>query len=355
MRPSSSVFPAFILLLAVLSLSTLGSIDASYGINQLLFFIASLILYVVVQRIPFGWFERTRWIWYLGVLALLVITLVIGRATNGAVSWIRLGSYRLQPSEFLKPVLFLFLAAEATASPTHRWQGILRFAALALAPLALVMLQPDLGTSLVILSGIGALFLASGPPKKYVAMAAVSGVLTLIVAWLFLFQPYQKARILTFISPTSDPLGSGYNAQQAMVAVGSGGILGRGFGQGLQSHLRFLPERQTDFLFATFAEEAGLLSSLFLVSLYGSLFFSIAWLIRRIKERSVVLFTTGALAALMVQTGINIGMNIGIAPITGVTLPLFSLGGSSVLATTLTLALLESARRSNLPAPRVVS
>jgi rod shape determining protein RodA len=355
MRPSSSVFPAIIILLAVLSLSTLGSIDASYGINQLLFFIGSLIIYWGVQSIPFGWFERTRWVWYLGVIALLVITLFIGRATNGAVSWIRLGSYRLQPSEFLKPVLFLFLASEATLFPPKRWQNIVRFGVLALVPLALVMFQPDLGTSLVILSGIGALFLAGGPPKKYIALASILAATTATIAWLFLFQPYQKARIMTFLSPTSDPLGSGYNAQQAMVAVGSGGVLGRGFGQGLQSHLRFLPERQTDFLFATFAEEAGLLSSLFLVSVYGCLFLSIAWLIRRIKERSVVLFTTGALAALMVQTGINIGMNIGIAPITGVTLPLFSLGGSSVLATALTLALLESARRSNLPAPRVVS
>ncbi len=343
------------LLFSVLSLSTLGSVDAGYGINQLLFFLASLMVFFVVSSIPFGWFERTRWLWYLGIVLLLVVVLLIGRATNGAVSWIRLGSYRLQPSEFLKPTLFLMLAVQAARVPVQTWQGIVRFSVLGAAPLALVMLQPDLGTVLVTLAGVGALFLASAPPKRYLAAAAALGITTITIAWLFFLAPYQKNRILTFLSPTSDPLGSGYNAQQAVIAVGSGGITGRGFGQGLQSHLRFLPERQTDFLFATFAEEAGLVSSLALVTLYTGLFLTLAWNIRRIRDRSVVLFTTGALAALMAQSAVNIGMNMGIAPITGVTLPFFSLGGSSLLATSLTLALVESARRSHLVAPKIVS
>lgn len=343
------------MIFAVLSLSTLLSIDANYGMNQLLFFISAFLAYWFIQRVPFGWFKKTRWISYLSLIFLLVVTLFLGRTTNGAVSWIRIGSFGLQPSELLKPLLPLFLASEVLEHPLTQYKNILRFAVLSFIPLALVILQPDLGTSIVIFSGIGAIFLAAKPKKEILFLSFAGFVSLILIAWLFFLQPYQKARIATFLSPASDPLGSGYNAQQAIIAVGSGGVGGRGFGQGIQSHLRFLPERQTDFLFATYAEETGLLGTFILIQLYVGLFLAIAWLIRRITDPTTFLFTTGVLAALMVQTGINIGMNIGIAPITGITLPLFSLGGSSVLATSMTLGLLESARKSYLPAPRVLS
>lgn len=345
----------FLVLLGFLSIVALRSIDMSFGTNQLIFFVGAGLGYLFVSSIPFPWLARSRWMWYLGCVGLLLFTLILGRATNGAVSWIHIGSFRLQPSEFLKPALMLVLAGEVLQAPLTTWWNMLRFWGVAAIPLGLVLLQPDFGTALVTIFGVGCIFLAGKPPLKFVIPMMGLAVVTVVFAWFFLFKPYQKDRILTFFSPTSDPLGRGYNAQQALVAVGSGGMWGKGFGNGLQSHLRFLPERQTDFLYASFSEEAGFVGSASLVTIYAALFVSIAWYIRRSDDQLKILFTLGVLGVLFIQTTINIGMNIGLLPITGVTLPLFSLGGSSVAATVLTLALLESARRSTYHVPRNIT
>lgn len=351
MRPRSNLFPIFLVVFAFLSVAALRSIEGGYGTNQLLFFVGAGLVFSVTSQLPYAWLSRGRWIWYAGALALLILTLLLGKATNGAVSWIRLGAYRLQPSELLKPALMLALAWEAAQHPLQSWKNIGRFWLVAFLPLSVVLMQPDLGTTLVTLGGAGSIFLASRPRWQHVLLLGGIGITLLAVSWTFLLKPYQKDRVLTFLSPTSDPLGSGYNAQQALVAVGSGGLWGRGLGNGLQSHLRFLPERQTDFLFASYAEETGFLGSTLLVSAYASLFFSIAWLMRRFDTDQKVLLTSGLLGILGLQTLINIGMNIGLLPITGVTLPFFSLGGSSITATALMLGLIESARRSTVHAP----
>ncbi len=355
MRPRSSIYPVFLVLLGCISVVALRSIETSYGLNQLIFFIGAGLAYLFVSSLPFPWLVRGRWLWYLGCVVLLAVTLALGRATNGAVSWIHIGSFRLQPSEFLKPALILVLASEILHAPLTTWRSIIRYWSIAALPLSFVMMQPDLGTSLVTLFGVGCLFLAGRPPLKHIATLAGIGLCTVVFAWLFILKPYQKDRIHTFFSPASDPRGSGYNAQQALVAVGSGGLWGKGFGKGLQSHLRFLPERQTDFLFASFSEEAGFIGSASLVTIYAIFFLTIAWYIRRSDDQGKILFTLGVLSILFIQTTINIGMNIGLLPITGVTLPLFSLGGSSVLATVLTLGLLESARRSTYHIPRHIA
>jgi len=343
------VFPLLLFIFSVFSVVTLRSIDPAYGTNQLLFFGVSFLAYAVLSSIPFLWLRRGRWWAYGGVIALLLITLIVGTATNGSVSWLRIGSYRIQPSEFLKPVLLFLLGIEVASHPLHQLPKLLRFLAIVGIPLGLVLLQPDLGTMLVTTAGIAAVYFFSAPTKRYTAWLSGIAVMVILVSWLFLLQPYQKDRIRSFIAPQSDPLGSGYNARQAMIAVGSGEMWGKGFGNGLQSNLRFLPERHTDFLFATFSEETGFIGNTLLISLYAFLFFWIARLLADLDSPEKIYIALGLSMALFAQTTINIGMNIGIAPITGVPLPLFSLGGSSLVATAVTLGIIESLRRSSLP------
>lgn len=354
MRPRSSIFPLFLLLFSVLSVVTLRSIDTAYGTNQLLFFLLSFLAYAFFSSLPFLWLKKMRWWAYGGVIALLIITLAIGTATNGSVSWLRFGAYRLQPSEFLKPILLFLLGIEIIQHPLQKLPQLARFLLLASLPLSLVLLQPDLGTMLVTSTGIAGIYFFSFPNRQFTFWLATLLFLIGALSWMFLLQPYQKDRIRTFIAPQSDPLGSGYNARQAMIAVGSGEIWGKGFGNGLQSNLRFLPERHTDFLFATFSEETGFVGSSLLISLYACLFFWLARLLTQLDSPEKILITLGITLALFAQTTINIGMNIGVAPITGVPLPLFSLGGSSLLATAMSLGVIESLRRSSLPAVRKI-
>lgn len=348
MRPRSNVLLVFIALLATLSLVTLRSIEQQYAFNQLLFFLVGTVAFLVISSIPALWLHRWRWWAYGSIVLLLLLTLIIGRATNGSTSWLRIGSFRLQASELAKPVLALALASTLPWKKSWKRRHFVLFAGASLLPLFLIMRQPDLGTTLVLASGIGMLWITTKPSKKLLASLAVGMLFLATIAWLFVFKPYQKDRILTFLDPNRDPRGSGYNARQALIAVGSGGWWGRGFGNGLQSHLRFLPERQTDFLFASYAEEAGFAGTSLLLFTYLLLF----WHLLRVaeqtenqREQRVILAVT---AMMFAQVAVNIGMNIGLAPITGITLPLMSLGGSSILATLLGLGMVESIRRSQL-------
>ncbi len=347
MRPRSSFLPALIILFGLLSVTTLRSIDLTYGLNQLLFFLTALAAYWLISQVNFFWLRRWRWVGYLGITALLILTLIIGRATNGSVSWLRIGTYRLQPSEFIKPALILLLAVEAARRPMGRWKNLVSFSLLAAAPLVLILLQPDFGTAVIISSGVALIYLLSGARRRHITWLLIFSLAAAALTWTLLFKPYQRERIMTFLNPTDDRLGSGYNAQQAIIAVGAGGWWGTGFGKGAQSHLRFLPERQTDFLFATYAEETGLVGTLGLIGLYASLLFWVAWQLGRLPPGEKLSTGAGLLTMLLLQSFINIGMNLGIAPITGVTLPFFSLGGSSLLASALSLGIIESLRRSN--------
>jgi rod shape determining protein RodA len=349
MRPRSYLVLLQIILLATLSVTTLRGISETLALNQLFFFVVGILSFWLLSAWPWRHWENQKWLWYGGVVALLIIILIIGTATKGSVSWLRFGSYRLQPSEFLKPALLLILATEFQNRSLKHWSKLAKFVFITFLPLGLILLQPDLGTALTITAGVGTLFLLLEPPRKILMILSLGSLVILVSSWLFFLKPYQKDRILTFVRPEVDVRGSGYNAQQAMIAVGSGGWWGQGWGEGRQSHLRFLPERQTDFLFATYAEEQGFMGSAALVLLYGSLFFSLIRQARSIENQAAFNFAIATLALLFVQTFINIGMNIGLTPVTGIPLPLFSLGGSSLLSTCIILGLLESQRRSYLP------
>jgi rod shape determining protein RodA len=349
--PRSSVPIIFLSLFAVLSVTVLLSLDTTYGTNQLVFFLAAGTVFGVASNLTEDRWQRLRWPMYLSTLVLLVIVLLIGRATNGAVSWIRFGSFRFQPSEILKPAILWLLAQETVWSRANEWnwKSFFRWSVLAGIPITLVMLQPDLGTTLITLVGVGYLFLQTRPPKWILVSGAGAVIILGILSWNFVLQPFQHARLLNFLNPGRDPLGSGYNARQSIIAVGSGQIWGLGLGNGLQSTLRFLPERQTDFLFATYAESTGLIGSTALILLYAGLFWYLAGVSDRVSSSPAKLFLQSGWLLLLAQTTINIGMNMGLLPITGVTLPLFSLGGTSLVSTALFLGMFESMRRSSLP------
>ena len=275
------------------------------------------------------------------MLILLLLTLFFGVTAKGASRWFEVGSLIFQPSEFAKLALILFLPwvfKWRRLSPRMRF--IVSMAVLGAISLP-VLLQPDLGTVLVLICiWLGVTFMAN-TPFLYFLFLALLGVSALPLAWRFL-APYQKQRVYSFINPQADPLGSGYNVIQAVIAVGSGQVFGRGFGRGPQSQLRFLPERSTDFIFASLAEEWGLLG----VTIVFILFFVLLWRILAVGRRSSdgfgALVCTGVFVMILMQFVVNVGMNIGVIPVTGIPLPLVSAGGSSLLVTLLSLGLVGS-------------
>lgn len=353
--PRSTVPVILLTLFAVLSVTVLFSLDSTFGTNQLVFFVAAAAVFLVSSSLREDTWHRLRWPLYLSTISLLIVVLIIGQATNGAVSWIRFGSFRFQPSEILKPALLWFLAVEIanTKRDYFSWKNTAKVSALAAGPLALVLLQPDLGTTLITTVGTGFLLWQLKPPKWLVGLGAILAVIAGVLLWSFVLQPYQKERFLNFANPTRDPLGSGYNARQSIIAVGSGQIWGLGLGNGLQSTLRFLPERQTDFLFATYAESTGFVGSAALVSLYALLFWYWIGISDRVSSQAGKLFVQAGWLLLLSQTTINIGMNTGLLPITGVTLPFFSLGGTSLVSSAMFMGMFESIRRSSLPSLKV--
>jgi rod shape determining protein RodA len=209
-------------------------------------------------------------------------------------------------------------------------------------PVFLILIEPDLGSALVVFFTWFAMLLFSRMNKKH--LVSLVGVILLIavIGWFFVLAPYQKNRVYTFINPSTDPLGSGYNVLQSIIAVGSGGFLGRGVGRGFQSQLKFLPERQTDFIFASTAEELGLLGSLFILAMFGTLLYRMIKTVQRSRDNFGMYLSLGIFFMLLIQVLINVGMNVGILPVTGIPLPFLSYGGSSLITTFAALGLAQS-------------
>jgi len=268
------------------------------------------------------------------VVGILFLSLsYLGPTIRGATRWIIVFGAQLQPSELVKPFMLLGLSYFIAKYPPRTLKNIGIQTVLFLIPFLLIFKQPDLGTSLVYGSLWIAMLLAGGLPIWVFA----SGIVTFVVAVPFIWHvlaPYQQGRILTFLSPGSDPGGDGYNALQSMIAVGSGQLFGKGLGLGTQSHLRFLPEYHTDFIFGTLVEELGFVGGAILLFFYLLALLQICapFLRREIQSSFVFIYTAGLLSMMLSQIAINTGMNMGIVPITGITLPLVSYGGSSLLS-----------------------
>lgn len=271
----------------------------------------------------------------------MLFVLILGIESRGAVRWIEILGIRIQFSEILKPFLAVSFSTFLAGVKQKSFKEF-ALSGLLLLPVAfLITVQPDLGNAIIYMLVALLTLVIFGFPLVWFVGGGVLAAVCMPFFWKFLHD-YQRQRILTFINPTSDPLGTSYNAIQSMIAVGSGGIFGKGIGEGTQSGLLFLPEKHTDFIFATLSESFGLLGGIILFVAFGFLFFRIITIYHNSEDLYYKTFCILAFSLFLVQFFVNIGMNIGIVPVVGVTLPFVSYGGSSILSNFILLGLLSS-------------
>ncbi len=277
---------------------------------------------------------------------LLILTMFMGQEVNGARSWLKLGPLPgFQPSELAKIALVLALAQVLHNRPLGTLFSYVAPAVLIAVPLLLVFREPDFGGTLIIAAiGVGMILVRGVPWKQLVVAFALVAVAMPVVVWPQL-NDNQRQRLMTFMDPAADPLGSGYQVMQSRIAIGSGGLLGKGYRQGTQAQLGFIPEQQNDFIFPVLAEEGGLLAALFLLSLYALLFWRLVSMAGECPKDRDVLIITGATIMIGFQVVINLGVAMGLAPVTGITLPLMSSGGTSLMSTLLLLGIAWTVHR----------
>ena len=305
-----------------------------YANSHLVRFAVFLVLAVVMTRFSRSFAKFVAYPGYVIVVVLLMAVEALGFVGGGSQRWIDLGFIMLQPSELMKPAIVLALARFYDDLPhglVPTWRSLVPAGAMIGLPVGLVLLQPDLGTSLAIaFGGIVVMFLA-GLPLRWFVMAGAAGAVIAPLAFFFGLHEYQQKRVFTFLDPESDPLGDGYHITQSKIAIGSGGIAGKGFGEGSQSHLNYLPEPHTDFVFATMAEEWGLLGGLFVLAVFAVVLRWGLGVARASKDRFARLLAAGMAATIFFYIAINLMMVTGMAPVVGIPLPFLSHGGSSMM------------------------
>ena len=335
-QPWRVILPLIVLVLfggAVLHSAAGGNLRP-WALTHVIRFAVFLAMALVIARVRRESFKLVAFPVYAVVLILLLLVELLGAIGGGSQRWLNLGFMTLQPSELMKPAIILVLARFYDSLPpnmTASWRGLLPAAGLVALPAAFVMLQPDLGTALAIcFGGIVVMFLAGLPLKWFVGGGVATAVIAPI-AFFTLLHDYQRNRVLTFLDPESDPLGTGYHITQSKIAIGSGGLFGKGFGNGSQSHLEYLPEAHTDFVFATMAEEWGVLGGLFVLLVFATV---LRWGInvgRAAPDRFSRLLAVGMTATVFFYACINLMMVMGLAPVVGIPLPFLSHGGSSMM------------------------
>lgn len=309
--------------------------DTAFFDKQVILFFVSFGIFLVASMIDWRFLRRTQVVMIIYGVSVLLLSLlfVIGSVFKGAQSWFSFGGFTFQPVDSAKLAVILVLSkyfSRRHVEIAHIRHIIVSGLYVGIIFL-LVFLQPDFGSAIIIFATWLGMVLVSGISKKHLAAVGILGVCAFGFLWGFVFKPYQKARIMTFVSPLSDIRGSGYNAYQSVIAVGSGGLAGKGIGYGTQSKLQFLPEYQTDFIFAAFAEEWGFFGVALLFILYGIVFARMLRIALRGGSNFEVLFGAGLTILFMTHVTIHIGMNIGLLPVTGNTLPFMSYGGSHML------------------------
>lgn len=330
--------------------------DGSYFEKQLLWIGISFTIFFLLSTLDFRFLRRTDVLVFLFLLftGILLVLFILGSTVKGAQSWFSFGGFAFQPSDMTKLVVILVLAKYFSRRHVEiaHVKHLFVSALYAFIPFFLVFLQPDFGSAMIIFFVWFGMTLVSGISKKHLAVVFGIGVVSFCALWFFVFQPYQKARIANFLNPYADVRGTGYNAYQSTIAVGSGQFLGKGVGYGTQSRLQFLPEYETDFIFAAFAEEWGFVGVILLFICYGI----VVWRVLATAALGVtnfeMLFGMGVAIYLMSHFIINVGMNIGVMPVTGITLPFMSYGGSHLLTTFTALGILMGMRKYRLATHR---
>jgi len=329
-------FNVFLLLFPILIFSlsyvVLSSTAPERAREQLMFFLIGYTLFVFVTFVDYNFYKISWKYVYTLVLVILIVTLLFGETRMGSTRWINFGIFSLQTSEIVKVGIIIFTAGYVSSDKEslRSLKKFIKLILIALPLIVLVLMQPDLGTTFVLFSVFLGILIYAGLSKFYLLAGIILAGIFSAPLWSLL-QEYQKFRILVFLNPSLDLLGRGYNIVQALIAVGSGGILGKGYGRGTQTHLNFLPVYWTDFIVAAFAEEWGLLGITLLVSLYVVFLLVTLYCAYRTRDFFAELLVVGIFFMFLVQFTVNVGMNLGLLPVTGITLPFFSHGGSSMI------------------------
>jgi rod shape determining protein RodA len=324
-------------------LLSLYSISSNLFPNYFIYILLAFIGFIFFSQVDFEIIGAFSGLLYIFSVIALCIPLIIGEVTRGAVRWIPVGSITIQPSEIVKPFLILFFAyflASQSLNPKRFFISLV----LLLIPLFLILSQPALGMTVLTLLGFVGALLAVGINKRIFGISILVTLTLLPFSW-FILAPYQRSRVKALFFPEEDPYGAGYNSIQSMISVGSGKLFGRGLGSGVQTQLYFLPERHSDFIFASVSEEMGFVGSFILLVGVFFLLYRVVAIIAHSKNLQARAFASGSFLTLFAQSVIHIGMNMGLLPITGLTLPLVSAGGSSLVGTMIMLGMVVSAKK----------
>lgn len=348
MERKITILPDLGLLLPTSLILSLGilviySSDPGLALSQAIFAVIGLFFFWLLSFADFSIENRLALVIYGVVVLLLLVVLALGFETRGSLRWIPIGPIKLQPSELAKPAL-IFVLSQFWLKRMPNFKNLGLSLLMTSPSLLLTFLQPDLGTTLTLLMIWLFMLIGANVSTYKLGLMSLFSTLVLPLAWYFL-KDYQKNRITSFLYPEKDPLGSGYNAIQSMIAVGSGQLIGLGLGHGTQSRLQFLPEFRTDFIFASIAEEFGLVGTILVFALYGFLLSRVLMITAHTKARLSSVIGLGVFGMLCFQALVNIGMNLGLLPVTGITLPLISYGGSSAVSTLVCLGFVASISR----------
>jgi rod shape determining protein RodA len=331
-----SILITIVGLFNIYSATNTASFTGTEGLfsRQLIFVGIGLVLMAFFMIIDYRRLGKSIYIAYGINILLLVLVLLVGRSASGAQRWLSFGFISIQPSEFMKITMVLTLARYFSNDMNfegYTLRDLFVPTLIAAIPTALIIVQPDLGSGLLLLVVAFSIFLFVKIQWRSILILVIVGAVSMPIVYNFVLKDYQRKRVLTFIDPALDPKGSGYNSIQSRIAVGSGQLVGKGFMKGTQTQLNFLPEHHTDFIYSVLAEEHGFLGSVFLVILYVLLFLSAIRISSRAGERLGALIAMGCTAVIFWQAFVNIGMVLGIMPVVGVTLPFMSYGGTSII------------------------
>jgi rod shape determining protein RodA len=304
----------------------------------------AMVAFVLATLFDYRWLQTLRWPIYLVNVGLLVLTLLIGGGVGGSARWIQLGPLSFQFSELAKILMIAVLAAYLgdRENRLDSLRVIMGAGLLMIPPWILVMLQPDLGTSLVLLAILAGMLFMSGASLRWLLAGTAGALAAIPIAWTYVLRDYQKERIASFLNPTADVQGSGWQVIQSQIAVGSGGLLGTGLTNGTQSRGEFLPVQESDFVFAVLAQELGFIGAVVVFILFGALIWRVLVAAWRSRDPFGLLFGAGVASLLLFQAFVNVGMVIGILPVTGIPLPFITHGGASLVSIALGLGVVQS-------------
>ncbi|MEO5635436.1 MAG: rod shape-determining protein RodA [Candidatus Paceibacterota bacterium] len=346
----------FILPIIAAGLVTMKSFTPTENIGdffnkQIIWVSIGIIIFLTFSFIDFRFLKQTNVLvfLYLANCFILLLLFVLGHVSHGAKSWFSFGFFSFQPVDTMKLILLLILAKYFSRRHVEirDIKHIFISGSYALLPLILVVLQPDFGSAMIILAIWLGMVLVSGISKMHLLLVFVSGAIIFTTFWFFVFAPYQKARVMNFINPLADIHGTGYNAFQSTIAVGSGELTGKGLGFGTQSRLKFLPQPQADFVFAAFAEEWGFIGAMIIILLYGLVIWRILYSATLGAYNFEILFGLGVAIFFISHIFVNISMNLGLMPVTGIPLPFMSYGGSHLVVEFAALGILMSLKRDS--------